>query len=141
MNQTDIHGTPSQLDPRSMFAARPPSTSWEAISFGDSTQNHVWAWYKPASIPQGLMLQIPDEIWANDPAFAAQLTMRRLLSAAGIDPCCITTWYLQGAPFDSMNGTNPLLDQPVPAPVPGADPNIVVYVNPQDDRYSKEVHR
>ena len=37
-------------------------------------------------------------------------------------------WQVNGAAFPAAGGTNPLLDLPVPAPVPGADPNIAVSV-------------
>jgi hypothetical protein len=54
--------------------------------------------------------------------------MRQLLLGADVDPACVIMWQVNGAAFPAAGGTNPLLDLPVPAPVPGADPNIAVSV-------------
>ncbi|MBT4864352.1 MAG: hypothetical protein HON53_04415 [Planctomycetaceae bacterium] len=106
------------------FAARPASQTWEQVAFADAPQSFLWVWFKPQGVPQGLVLRLPDEAWQ-----AGQWTMRRLLQPTGIDPQFVSMWQLFGATYDSMQGTSPLLDQPIPVPPPGTDPSIFVYVN------------
>lgn len=108
------------------FARRPPSQSWEMIRLADSPKHFFWLWFKPANYPQGFTLRIPDETYREYP-HRGQLTMRRLLQTVGIEPSCVTLWYLHGEAYQGMSGTNPSLDQPVPDPIPGIDPNIHVY--------------
>ena len=55
--------------------------------------------------------------------------MRKLLELTGVDPACVTLWYMYGAAYDGMQGTNPFLDAPIPHPAVGVDPHIVVCTN------------
>jgi hypothetical protein len=111
------------------FAARAASQTWEQVAFPDDPQSFLWVWFKPQAVPQGLVLRLPDAAWQ-----AGQWTMRRLLQPTGIEPQSVSMWQLFGTTYDSMQGTSPLLDQPLPAPPPGTDPSIFVYVNmPQVD--------
>ena len=119
----------TSIDPRTQFAARPPSSTWERIRFQDSPQSFVWAWFKPSHVPLGLVLVIPDETFQTLPRLD-QLTMRKLLTVTGIDPQSVSMWSLYGAGYDSLLGTSPFLDQAIPAPVPGVDRNIVVCIHP-----------
>jgi hypothetical protein len=113
------------------FAARLPSQAWETVGIVGSPQHAVWVWYKPATLPQGLFLRIPDDVYRNDPQQAAQLTIRRLLLSAGIDPTAVAMWYLYGVPYDAGCGMSPFLDAPIPFPAAGVDPNIAVYIHGQ----------
>ena len=116
-------------DPWAWFAQRPASTEWESISPDGCPPGAAWIWYKPAAVPHGAMLRIADEVRAQ-PAAAALITMRNLLQAAGINPWFVSMWLVNGAAFDSQQGASPLLDQPIPAPLPGADPSITVLIGP-----------
>ena len=114
------------------FAQRPPSANWETVAFPESPQSVVWIWFKPPSVPFGLTLQIPDQTWgAYSNTVGHAFTMRRLIQLAGVDPAFVTTWSIGGVRYDTMRGTNPLLDQPVPSPTPGVDSTIVVDLTPQ----------
>jgi hypothetical protein len=124
-SQTDT--TPA--DPRAVFAQRLPSQSWEQISLPDCPQNYAWAWFKPVTVPLGLILRIPDETYRDHPQLAAQWTMRRLLQAAGVEPASVSAWLLNGVSYPGMNGTSPYLDAPLPGPVAGVAPDLVAYVN------------
>jgi len=110
------------------FAERPPSTAWESIPFIDDPHCCIWAWFKPAGAPLGLVVRVPDEIY-RDPARRGTVTMRRVLAAAGIDSRGAAMWTLYGAAYDPQQGLNPALDFPIPAPAPGADPSIHIVVN------------
>jgi hypothetical protein len=110
------------------FTERIPSTGWESIPIPDDPHCFFWAWFKPAGAPQGLVIRVPDEIY-RDPVRRGTVTMRRVLSAAGIDARSVAIWTLSGAAYDAQQGLNPTLDFPIPAPAPGADPSIHVVVN------------
>jgi hypothetical protein len=71
-----------------------------------------------------LIVRIPDD--AGPPR--EPWTMRRALQAAGVDAAYVAVWQLYGAWYDGLQGTNPLLDSAIPAPPPGVDPSIFVYV-------------
>lgn len=115
-------------DGRSAFAERPASQAWERLFLPESPQNYVWAWFKPVTAPQGLILRIPDETYRERPEFAAQWTMRKLLLAAAIEPVAVSAWLFQGISYPGMNGASPYLDAPLPMPVAGASPDIAVYI-------------
>jgi hypothetical protein len=110
------------------FAERFPSTTWESIPFPDDPHCFLWAWFKPAGAPQGLVVRIPDELHC-DPTRRGAVTMRRVLGAAGIDARGVAMWTLYGAAYDAQQGANPALDFPIPAPVAGVDPSIHIVVN------------
>ncbi len=90
---------------------------------------YVWAWFKPATVPHGLILRVPDELYRNTPELAAQLTMRQCLHAAGIAPPAVAAWLINGVSIPGMNGANPYFDAPLPPPMPGISPDIVVYLH------------
>lgn len=123
MNPLQPATTPSAVEPSAGFAFRPPSQSWEQIRFGDGPQSFVWVWFKPAAVPQGLIVRILD-----DAVLAQSVTLRTILQVAGVDPTWVAMWQVFGMAYPGMNGANPLLDQPIPVAVAGADPNLVVYV-------------
>ncbi|MCX7421828.1 MAG: hypothetical protein NT013_20075 [Planctomycetia bacterium] len=116
-------------DPRTQFAARYPSSTWECFPLAVAPQCFVWAWFKPAHVPQGLILSVPDETF---PAFASanSLTLRMLLTSAGIDPSCVAMWVVFGLGHDAQGGSSPLLDVPILPPPLDVDRNIVVYIQP-----------
>jgi hypothetical protein len=124
MNRAEVPREPTG-DPRERFVRRPPSQGWEAIAAADRPPNTAWVWFKPAAVPAGLILRIAPEAFQTA-APAAQWTLRQLLLAADVDPAAAIMWRVNGVAFPAVGGTNPLLDLPVPAPVPGTDPNIVV---------------
>ena len=115
-------------EPQTGLAGRLPSASWEALPLADSPQHSVWVWFKPQNVPQGLVVTIPDETFRDYP-HPDQLTMRKLLQTAGVEPGCVSMWYLYGVAYDGMNGTTPLLDAAIPQPGAEADPTIVIYTN------------
>jgi len=57
-------------------------------------------------------------------------TMRTLLSQCGIAAESTFSWAVNGMAFDTQGGQNPLLDQPLPPAMPGADPGIMVALAP-----------
>jgi hypothetical protein len=125
MNRAEVSRDPA-ADPRERFVRRPPSQAWEPIAAADRPTSSAWAWFKPPAVPNGLLLRLAPEAFQS--AGQSAWTMRQLLLAVDVDPVCVLLWRVNGAAFPGAHATNPLLDLPVPAPVPGADPNIVVTV-------------
>lgn len=109
------------------FAQRPPSQAWEQISVPAPTPRMIWVWFKPAHIPSGIILRIPDELWPQIVS-GSPLTLRAMLAAAGVDPALVLAWQQYGQQFPGLNGTNPLFDQALALPMAGIDPSIVVFV-------------
>ena len=129
MKQSDLQGDTASCDAQTRFAGRDLSETWDRIPLVDGSQNYVWMWFKHPNVPQGLIVNIPDETYRSYPHLDEQLTMRKLLQAAGVDPGCVSMWQLNGVAYDGMNGTTPLLDAAIPGPVTGVDPNIVVCID------------
>jgi hypothetical protein len=108
-----------------LFDERPPSEQWETIPLAGVPALGIWTWFKPPSVPHGLILRVPDETLHGHPD-RSRLTLRALLQSAGIDPSSVAWWSLGGITYPGDRGTSPLLDHPIPDPSPGADPGIVV---------------
>jgi hypothetical protein len=107
------------------IADRPPSSAWEQWPPSPAAPYGLWLWYRPQHAPQGVMLRLPDETFRN-PAIAGRLTIRSLLGVLGINPPELAAWSVCGTAYECRQGTNPLLDAPLPAPVPGVDPTILL---------------
>ncbi|MCG6157966.1 hypothetical protein [Rubinisphaera margarita] len=105
------------------FASRPASAGWEQVTCSAVPQLTLGVWFKPATFPMGVVLAFPQGV--NRAQFP-QLTMRMLLDAMRLEPSSIISWAINGMTFDAAQGTNPLLDQPLPPSMPGADPQIYV---------------
>jgi hypothetical protein len=110
------------------FAGRLPSQTWERLDLAGPPQSYAWAWFKPATAPQGLILRVPDELYRQSPEIAAQFTLRKLLQSAAITPQSVAAWLINGVSIPGMNGANPYFDAPLPPPVAGMNPDIVVYL-------------
>lgn len=135
MAEISPHGqtvSPDTPETRVEFAGRSPSAAWEQIPLG-SAASFFWVWFKPATVPLGLVIRSPAESYRNALGRLAPagdgLTIRNLLRAAGIDARAVSLCYLHGAPCEGRNGTSPAFDHPLTEPAAGADPNIVFLVD------------
>lgn len=106
-------------------AAQQPSRSWEIIRLPESPEHGFWVWHKPALLPDGLMVRVPQPPSELAPP-GGSLSLRRLLELAGVDAAGVVSWVFCGAMYPARNGTAPELDLPLPHPPPGTDPNIYV---------------
>lgn len=122
-------GTTARPAAPASFAARPASKSWEQICFADCPQNYAWVWFKPSAVRHGVVFRIPQELYEAHPEHAAQWTLRKLLTAAGVEPRTVSMWQLCGVAYQGMEGANPYMDAAIPKPPDGVDPNILVCVN------------
>src|SRR4051812_44843486 len=107
------------------FADRPPSQAWEHIAPTPVFADGMWAWWKPPQAPHGVMVRLPDGTFAASSG-RAPATMRSVLLSLGIDPQVVGAWSVRGASYAAQQGRNPLLDAPLPPPMPGHDPTILI---------------
>jgi hypothetical protein len=107
------------------FSERPPSSNWEQVHLPGEPAAFLWIWFKPPTAPQGLFVRIPDE-WLRGATGRSPPSLRFLLQSTGIDLRSVSVCYIYGHPLDTMQGMNPALDYPIPAPPAGADPTITV---------------
>jgi len=126
MNQSPrpIHSTP----PRADFASRPASTTWESVAV-PGVPGVVWIWFKPPSFPTGLALQVPDETFGQLPE-PGLLTLRAVLQAVDVDAGGATQITMYGATYEQAS-MPAVLDQPLPRPAAGVDPQIFVWMGAQ----------
>ncbi len=107
------------------FAARPASTTWEQIPLPGSAAGCCWAWFKPPTAPECVVLRLPEQIFPAGHGVPA-VTARQLLQAAGIEPGQVTGWTVYGTPVD-VRGLAAVLDLPIPPLAAAAEPEICVY--------------
>ena len=109
------------------FFSRYPSATWEWLPLDGSGVNHAWVWFRPANMPNGLLLRVSEETYAHCRG-TGQLTMRMLLRATGVDVASVSMWSLYGVPNPGHAGINPMLDQVISEPPAGSDATIAVDV-------------
>jgi hypothetical protein len=81
-------------------------------------------WWKPAEAPDSVLVRIPPRTAPNP-----GLTIRTLLFTLGIDPRVVAAWYVCGASHDCRQGSNPLLDAPLPPAAFADDQAILVQLD------------
>jgi len=101
-----------------------PSPGWEPVPLPELPGAIVWVWRQT---PGSVVFQIDPRTHV---AFPGRITLRRLLVAVGIDARVTARWLAYGAVFESGQGMNPLLDQPLVPAAPGIDPAIIVQFAP-----------
>jgi hypothetical protein len=111
------------------LAQRNPSVNWEPVPLDPSGQFSFWVWFRPVSMPTGLMLLVPATLFANA-ELIARLSVRQLVAAVGLDPVQIICWTIGGMNFGGLGGTSPLLDQILPAPQNGGNLDVSIWMSP-----------
>jgi hypothetical protein len=107
------------------FAARPASTTWEQVPLSESASDFFWAWFKPTSAANCLIIRFPEGLFrrvADSPA----VTARQLLQASGIDADGLIGCFLYGTPIRAGD-VAAFLELPLSAPPAGADPELRLY--------------
>jgi hypothetical protein len=116
---------PNRADCRAAFAERLPSVGWEYVALPTNPPLQLLVWYKPSHLPTAIVLQVPPESVLYQIGF----TIRHVLQALGLTPTAVPMCSLFGYSFSGDNGTSAFFDHLVTGPTPGADPNIVIYVD------------
>jgi hypothetical protein len=88
----------------------------------------IWAWFKPAHAPLGVVLRVPAATLQVEPN---AISVRALIAAVGLDPRQVATWTVQGATYATAAGTNPLLDYPLHSAGAGSDVEVLIQMLPQ----------
>lgn len=112
-----------------LLEQRPPSANWEPIALEPTGQLVIWVWFRPTTLPNGLILSLPSTLFANSQV-AMWLAVRTMIVAAGLEPAQLHGWSVNGMSFDAAGGTSPLLDQPLPAPPMGTNLEVTVWMIP-----------
>ncbi len=99
-----------------------PSVGWAPVILPELPGASVWMF---RHAPGSIVFQVAPRTHAG---FPGRISLRRLLAAVGIDARAVARWMAYGAVFDSAQGMNPLLDQPLLPAGPGVDPSIVVHL-------------
>ncbi len=110
-----------------VWANCPPSQAWDAVPLGTVPPSYCWVWFKPPTVPQGLVLRLPDEL---SDELRRGLTLRMLLAAVGVDDSWAWMCSIYGVPFEGLAGASPMFDQPLARPLAGVDPSVVVQLVP-----------
>ena len=111
-----------------ILSQRLPSTTWEPLPLDPQAQHVVWVWFRPATVPYGLMYVIPPGVFA-EPSVASRRSVRFLVAATGLGEDRILYWSLNGMSYDAAAGSSPLLDQPLPSPA-GRNLELSVWLEP-----------
>jgi len=119
---------PASNDCRVAFATRPASATWETIQLPTNPPRTFWVWFKPQHLPTAIVVQIPPD--ADAGTALVPVTARYLAQMLGVDPVCVPMCSLFGFSFPGQSGAAPYFDQAITEPPAGADPNIVIYVDP-----------
>ena len=121
-----------------LLAQRTPSVNWEPVPLDPSGRHVVWVWFRPAAVPYGLMFAVPAALFAES-QIAAKLFVRQLVAATGLVEERILCWTLNGMTFDAAGGNSPLLDQPLPPPLPDTNLDLSVWIEPYPQLQTAEV--
>jgi hypothetical protein len=100
------------------YAEQPPSERWAALSYRGERFAEVW--FKPEGEPFGLMFRIPRQSF-HLAGIDQRLTIENLLKAVGLAPEQVESWRHGDVGNAGMNGANPELRRPLPAPPEDAD--------------------
>jgi hypothetical protein len=105
-----------------------PSSNWEPLPLDASGQHMIWLWFRPAQMPNGLMIVIPFAVFAQ-PQLASVLSVRSLVTATGMEIAHVHCWAVNGATFDAEAGRSPMLDQLLPPPPPNDQLQLTIWMN------------
>lgn len=108
------------------FDSRPASSAWEPLPIPEFDAA-VWVWFKPPAAPNGLVFQVPDQVFQSVPE--SSLTLRSLVEAAAVNVEEISRIALQGSVTDGPDAAT-VLDEPIPHPSAEVDPQIFVWIGP-----------
>lgn len=112
------------------FFQRHPSTHWEPVQLVPGSSYGVWIWWQPAHAPQDLIVRVPTESISG---LGGNLSFRQLLHAMGVEMQQVYGIVSPVGFLEASGGTNPHLDQPIPALSPWTDLSIrlIPFVAPE----------
>lgn len=106
------------------FLLHPPSKTWEPVPLPTNPPLVIWAWFKPKDAPNGVVFQLPPDLFkaveGKNP-----LTIRLLLMSIGME--AIVGWTLYGQQIALDADTMRWLDADLPPPLEGFDPQLTFW--------------
>jgi hypothetical protein len=109
------------------FSQRPASAQWEPLPIARIPGMCLWAWYRPANVPNGFTVSIPAEVSAACPT-GFPFSMADLLMAGRITLNQLHSVSVFGGIWQPANTFGPFLNLAVPAIVPGSLPELSIAV-------------
>jgi hypothetical protein len=107
------------------FSEQPPSKQWAGLKYSGEKIAEVW--FKPEGEPFALTFRIPQESF-QIPSLGQGLTTENLLKAVAIATEEVESWRFGDVSHSGMNGSNPELRHPLPAP-PQDVSHLNIYVS------------
>lgn len=113
-----------------LFSQRPPSCQWEPLPMARLPGIVLWAWYRPAHLPTGVVVSIPAELLAAFPA-GFPFTLGDVLAAASVPPQQFQAVSLFGYEWQPAMAVTLIVHHPIPAIPEGCRPEIAITVDEQ----------
>lgn len=110
-----------------MFAAKHPSTAWEALPIARCPGLSVWAWFRPVAMPSSVTVLVPVEVATAYPA-GLPFSVNDLLLAAALDAAQFSAISLYSSAWQPAQAYFPYLNEAVPSPVQGVTAEILISV-------------
>lgn len=108
-----------------MFFQSAPSTGWMPLPIARVPGLAVWVWYRPAQLPEGLLIAVPPDVAAAWPG-GLPFCLQDLLIATGVDPTLVHSVSLYGGPWQPQPAVLTWLQQPLPPVAPGLSNEIAI---------------
>ncbi len=110
-----------------MFFQRPPSAQWEPLPMARIPGLVLWAWFRPAHLPSGVIVSIPPGV-LNAFASGFPMTLGDVLTGLGIPAQNFQAVSMYGSEWQAAAVFSPFVNHPLP-PVPmGGRAEIVITV-------------
>jgi hypothetical protein len=107
------------------ISQRRPSSQWEPLSIDRVPGLVLWAWFRPVTIPSGIMISIPPELMQNSPT-GFPITLADILSAAGVFPHQFQAVALFGGIWQPAAVVAAFVNHPLPPVPPGGRAEILI---------------
>lgn len=104
---------------------RLPSSQWEPLSIDRLPGLVLWAWFRPAALPSGVMISIPPELVAGSPV-GFPISLADILSAAGVFPQQFQAVALFGGIWQPAAVVAAFVSHPLPPVPPGGCAEILI---------------
>lgn len=116
------------MNPIVPFAYRPPSVAWERVSVARIPGLELHAWFRPAPLPYGLSIMLP-EGWVGN-GQVLPISLQDALFAVGISQLEFQSAALYGQEWQPASILYPWLNHPLPGIPAGAKPEILICAVP-----------
>ena len=107
------------------ISQRQPSSQWEPLAIDRLPGLVLWAWFRPAALPSGIMISIPPELIQNSPT-GFPISLADILSAAGVYPQQFQAVALFGGIWQPAAVVAAFVNHPLPPVPPGGRAEILI---------------